>query len=255
VRRWPWALLFATAIAIVAMAQVSLAQTAAAPVAVSTAQASPVPDAAAADPVVEWGASIPFVSAYVWRGFVVADAACFQPTASVAVRGLTITTWFNVIAGSDDAGWSEHDLIVDYTLPVGGWTVSAGYTNYYFPTITDGKVSNEFYGGVGWSGLLSPTVTIYQDVSVGAGTYLSAGVSQSFPVSKSGITIAPAATIGYNHHQWVAGTGWSDLNVGVTVTLPAGKHVDIAASFNYSKSLQPDWFPSRGYSGITFVVH
>ena len=243
------------ALAIASAAQPVLAQPAPGPVGAPTAAPSSAPEAAAPAPVVGWGASIPFVSAYVWRGFVVTDAACFQPTAFVSARGLTITTWFNVIASSDDAGWSEHDLVIDYTKPVGAWKLSAGYTNYYFPTVTDGHISNEFYGGVGWSGLLSPTLKVYQDVSVGNGTYVSAGVSQSVALGTSKLTMTPAMTLGYNNHHWVSESGWSDLNLGVTLTLPAGTHMDIAASFNYSKSFQPGWFPSRGYAGITFVVH
>lgn len=239
----------------VGAAQPSLAQSGPAPASTAVTQVSPPADEPASRaPFVGWSASATFVSVYMWRGFVVADAPNLQPTASATFGDLTVTSWVNVITAGSTTGWSEHDLTVDYTRGSGAWKMSAGYANDFFPTRTEGRVSNEFYGGLAWSGVLSPMLKVYQDVSVGNGTYVSAGVSQVFPLAHSGISLSPAVTIGYNHHQWVTGSGWSDLNVGLTVSLPINAHTDVSASFNYSKSFQPDWFPSRGYSGITIAV-
>jgi hypothetical protein len=191
----------------------------------------------------------------MWRGFVLADAPCVQPTAGVKIGNFTATSWVNLIASGSSQGWSEHDLILDYTQEAGVWTLSAGYTNYYFRTVETGRVSHEFYAGAAFGGPLSPFVRVYHDVQEGRGTYVSTGVSQAFPIGASKWSATPAVTLGYNNHQWVTGSGWSDLNLGITLALPPGSHVDVAGSFNYSKSLKAEWFPSRAYFGLTVTVH
>ena len=102
---------------------------------------------------------------------------------------------------------------------------------------------------------LNPFVRVYHDVKLGDGTYVGVGVSQAFPLGGSKWSATPAVTLGYNNHQWVAGSGWSDLSLGVTLALPPGTHLDVAGSFNYSKSLHAEWFPSRAYVGVTVTVH
>lgn len=204
---------------------------------------------------VTWMAGAAFASQFIWRGFVLADAPCVQPTASVSLGGVTVTSWANLITTGTSQGWSEHDLFVDYTREAGAWQFSAGYINYYFPTEHDAHFSHEFYASVGYSGPLNPSVGVFYDVLAGDGTYVSAGISQTFPLGKSRWTATPAATLGYNDHQWVDGSGWSDLNLGVTLALPPGSHVDVEGSFNYSKSLHAEWFPSRAYVSVSLTVH
>jgi hypothetical protein len=227
------------------------------PAAAAQLPASEPPSAQAPGPgpTVTWSAGTSVVSAFVWRGFVVADAPCVQPTAGIRIGNITATSWVNLIANGESQGWSEHDLIIDYTRAAGAWKLSAGYTNYYFPTAETGSVMHEFYVGAAYSGPTNPSVRVYQDVKVGDGTYVSVGVSQAFPLGASKWTATPAATLGYNNHQFVAGSGWSDLNLGVTVAVPASSHVDVAGSVNYSKSLRTEWFPSRAYVGLTVTVH
>ncbi|MCX6537695.1 MAG: hypothetical protein NT151_01980 [Acidobacteria bacterium] len=184
-----------------------------------------------------------------------ADAPSAQPTAWMTIGNITATSWVNLIANGASQGWSEHDLTIDYTREAGAWELSAGYTCYYFPTVQTGRVSHEFYVGAAFSGPLNPLVTVYHDIKVGDGTYVSTGVSQAFPLGASKWSATPAVTLGYNNHQWVVGSGWSDLNLGVTLALPPGSHVEVAGSFNYSKSLRTEWFPSRAYFGLTVTVH
>ena len=209
-----------------------------------------------AEPAVTWSAGATLASAFVWRGFVVADAPCVQPTASVKIGNVTATSWVNVIASGTSRGWSEHDFIIDYTREAGAWTLSLGYTNYYFATAEPGSsFTHEFYAGATLSVPLNPFVRVYHDVKLGDGTYVGVGVSQAFPLGGSKWSAAPTVTLGYNNHQWVAGSGWSDLNLGVTLALPPGGHLNVAGSFNYSQSLRTEWFPSRAYFGLTVTVH
>jgi hypothetical protein len=217
--------------------------------------ATPAESTTARAPLVTWSAGATFTSAFVWRGLVLADAPSVQPSASITIGGFTATSWVNLSAHGPLQGWSEHDLVVDYTHETGPWTLSVGYTNYYFPKTESGRFfTHEFYGIAALAIPLNPSVKVYHDVTLGRGTYVSAGVSQTLPLGSSKWSATPAVTLGYNNHQWVAGSGWSDLNLGLTLARPAGSHLDIAGSFNYSKSFHPEWFPSRAYVGVTVAV-
>ena len=202
-----------------------------------------------------WTGGVAQASAYVWRGFVIEDRPCIQPTASVQVGHLTVTSWFNLIADAGAKIWSEHDLTVDYSRSFGDWKLSAGYTNYFFPSADSERVSHEFYAGAAWSGPLNPSVRVYQDVTHGNGTYVSLGVSQTIELGSSKISATPAVALSYNNHQWVAESGWSDLNLGVTIAYPLSERVDLSGAFNYSKSLRTAWFPSRAYATLTVSLH
>jgi hypothetical protein len=219
-----------------------------------------LPSAAAAQPAstdeapaFTSGASVMVASAYVWRGFQPTEGAAIQPSTWVKFGNLTISSWMNVIAAGGPGSLNEHDLTVDYTRSVGAWSLSAGYINYFFPTADSGRLSDEFFVGAAWTGPLSPTVRVYTDVHEGSGTYVSAGISHTLTIGA--MTMTPAATLGYNHRQWVEGSGLSDLVLGVQMTLPSvSRHLSIAPFVTYSKSLHEEWFPSKAFAGATLTV-
>ena len=130
-----------------------------------------------------FAAGVSVVSAWVWRGFVLSDAPAVQPTAWVKAGPLTVTSWMNV-GESVNGGhaFTEHDLTVDYSVPVGQATLSLGWTNYMFADLTEGRHSNEFYAGVAGGGFFSPALQVYHDVQEGHGTYAVVTVSHAFAI-------------------------------------------------------------------------
>jgi hypothetical protein len=219
------------------------------------AQSVPADSQPARDPAVSVGASVTVVSAFVWRGWVVADGVCVQPSVWVEAGALTLTSWANLLPRTEGDVFREHDLTLDYTRSVGRLELSAGYINYFFASNDVGRWSNEFYVGAAVPGPLNPSVRVYQDVHQGSGTYVNVGVRHEVATGVKGLSLTPSATLGYNNGQWVEGSGWSDLNVGVLIALPLGRHVDASASVNYSRSLNEDWFPSKAWGGLTVTVH
>jgi hypothetical protein len=239
-------------VASVVVAGMSVLLGAAGPVA---AQSAPADSQPANEPAVSLGASATVVSAFVWRGWVVADGVCVQPSVWVEARGLTLTSWVNVRPHDEGDAFTEHDLTLDYTRSVGRWQLSAGYINYFFASNDVGRWSNEFYVGAAVPGPLNPSVRVHQDVHQGSGTYVSVGVSHEVAIGVKGLSLSPSAVLGYNNGQWVEGSGWSDLNMGVLIALPLGRHVEASASVHYSRSLNEDWFPSKAWGGLTVSVH
>jgi len=200
------------------------------------------------------GASVSAVSAYVWRGFTLVDEPSYQPTAWAAMGNLTVSSWFSLSAPAEAQGSvDEHDLSIDYTRSVGAVRLSVGYINYFFPTAETGRFSDEFYAGIARPGLLNPFVKVFADVHQGSGTYVSGGVSHSVAVAS--VSLTPTLALGYNHQQWVEGSGFSDLNVGVQAawTSPGGR-LAVAPFVNYSRSFNAEWFPSKAYGGVTVTV-
>jgi len=239
-------------VAAVTAAAMSLVLGAAGPAA---AQSAPADGQPARPPAITAGASATVVSAFVWRGWVIIDEASVQPLAWVKAGGVTLTSWVNVSPRNEGDAWTEHDLTLDYTRQVGRVLVSAGYVHYFFRSFNTDRWTHECYVGAAVPGPLNPAVRIYQDIHQGSGTYVSAGVSHSVSLGTKGLSITPSAALGYNNHQWVEGSGWSDLNVGVLLALPLGGHVGASASVNYSRSLNDDWFPSKPWGGLTVIVH
>jgi hypothetical protein len=227
----------------------------------AAAQSAPAAQSTQADsqparpPAISVGASATVVSAFVWRGWVIADGVCLQPSAWIKARGLTATAWVNLWPHDEGHTFTEHDFTLDYTRSVGPLQLSAGYINYFFASFDVNRWTNELYVGATVPGPLNPSLRVYQDVHQGTGTYVNLGVSHSVTIGSKGLSITPSAALGYNNHQWVEGSGWSDLSVGVLAAFPLNTHLDVSANVNYSRSLNTDWFPSKAWGGLTLAVH
>jgi hypothetical protein len=197
------------------------------------------------------GGDVNETSAYVWRGWVLHDGACLQPDVWVKIADFTVTSWINVrnrMGG--DSNLNEYDLTVDYSHGVGRLTLSAGWTNYRFFGHESGH-SNEFYVGARADVLLQPGVQVYQDVEQGNGTYVSLSAGHEFPLGKQ-LTGATQVALGYNNHQYMAISGFSDVGVTFKVSVPvAAARLALQPTITYSHSLMPDMFPNRLFGGLS----
>jgi hypothetical protein len=252
---------FATAMALVVVtAQSAGAQTpgaaeqTAAMAARSDGQPTAPPAPAAPRLQVTAGTEFMATSAYVWRGFVPNASFSVQPNTWVKVGDITVSSWMNVAREhAHNRPVTEHDLTVDYSKTRGNVTWSAGWINYVFPELTVGRHSNEVYVGVAHVSYLNPSVKVYQDVHEGSGTYVSAAVNHAYEVGR--FTLTPNAALGYNHHQWIDVSTFSDLNVGLKLTVPTPiKRLTLAPFVNHSRSLDTSVIPNRTFGGLAFAV-
>lgn len=195
-------------------------------------------------------------SSYVWRGFQPNGSFSVQPNTWVKIDNLTISSWMNIARRHvEDRPITEHDLTVDYSTTRGAFTWSAGWINYVFPEVETGRYSNEFYAGFSHGSYLNPAFRVYQDVHTGSGTYVNLGVSHTYPVVSSKVTLMPSVAIGYNHKQWIDVSTFSDLNMGLRLTVPGPvKRLWLAPFINYSRSLDRAVLESRTYGGLSVAV-
>lgn len=197
------------------------------------------------------GLDVTSTNVYVWRGFVPTDASSVQSTLWFKVGDITLTSWANLASAGPV---TEHDFSVDYTYTDGAFTVSAGWINYLFPTVDAPRHSDELYGSVTHTSFLNPTIRMFVDGHAGHGWYGAASVAHDF-AAPHGLVISPSVSIGYNGHQWIPRSTWSDASVSVKARVPLGSaHLALVPSITYSRSLASDLFPSRWYGGLGFSV-
>jgi hypothetical protein len=208
------------------------------------------------DPGWRWGpltvgGDVALTSAFVWRGFVLHDGACLQPDVWLELSDFTVTSWLNIRRSiPDDSHLNEHDFSVDYARSAGRITLSAGWTNYRFFGREDGHTS-ELYAGASAEVLLQPGVTVYKDIQMGSGTYVSVSAAHRWPMGGRATAGAQVA-FGYNNHLYIDGAGLSDVAVTLSVSLPVpSARLLLEPRVTYSHSLMPDTFPSRLFGGLS----
>jgi hypothetical protein len=195
-----------------------------------------------------------FTSAYVWRGLVWGDYLNVQPSLSLAVGPVTVTSWGNVNGESkDDLFLDEHDLIVEYSHAVGAASVTVAWTNYFFPKDDVARHANEFSATIGLGGYLNPELLLsHMTAEDTHGNYVQAGVSHEYAVGSGGISLTPTITLGYNAHQWSERRGFSAVSAGVTGTIPTTvPHVVLRPFVFYSHGFDDAWFPKKVYGGLS----
>lgn len=145
-------------------------------------------------------------SEYVWRGMVVTDDLVLQPAASASVAGIGFGFWGNMdLSDANDTEWkfNEIDYIITYGLSLPMVSFGAGLIYYDFPN-TELDSTTELYLTASASVLLSPTLTIYQDIDNIKGAYWEAGVSHGVPLSPMA-DLELSATLGLGSKGYLAG--------------------------------------------------
>lgn len=141
-------------------------------------------------------------SKYIWRGFELSDdSVVIQPSVTVGYKGFSVNVWGNLDTHFNDmdpttddgAKWNETDFTAAYERSFGPVNLGAGYIYYALDGVDD---SQEVYFSAGLDVLLSPTLTVYQEIYHLPGWYFNFGISHTFDLPK-GITLDLAGSVGY----------------------------------------------------------
>ena len=149
-----------------------------------------------------FSADIALLSKYIWRGFELSDnGIVIEPSATFGFKGFTMNLWGNLDTDyndgdpdtSDGSNWTETDWTLAYERAFGPVTLGLGYIYYGLDSADD---TQEFYFSAAWDVLLSPTLTIYRDVSAMPSWYFNFGISHAFALPKD-ITLNLSGSVAY----------------------------------------------------------
>ncbi len=203
----------------------------------------------------EWQVSIDSTvnGKYVWRGINVVDGAVFQPSVTVGRGGFSANAWGNMDITNDngqDGDFTEIDLTLDYSW---AWEVanfSAGAIYYTFPHGSAGASTTELYASAGLDCVLSPTVTVYEDVDEASGTYgtfsIGHGIDLGSPADGVSVGLDMSASAAYSSSDFNAfyygpdESGFADalFSVGLPVAWDSG--LSVTPAVNYSSMMDGD---------------
>lgn len=147
-------------------------------------------------------ADVGVFSKYVWRGWELSDdSIVIQPSVTVGYKGFSVNLWGNLDTDYDDSGdseFNETDLTLAYDTSIGDFDIGVGYIYYALDGANDPE---EIYLSVCATKCpVSPTLTVYKDLTEFIGWYLNLGISHSIEFEK-GITLDLGGSVGYYYSQ------------------------------------------------------
>ncbi len=200
----------------------------------------------------------PIAGKYIWRGVSVVDGLVLQPSAAVGHAGFSASVWSNLeLCHINDYGgrygdgaydFTEVDFTADYTFILNHVGLGAGLIHYQFPN-TPFQSITEAYFILGFEALLTPTLTIFQDIDKVKGTYihlaLSHTISDLWEISDSAklsLDIAGAIAFGTEKHN-KAYYGVSDPSPADT-NLSIGMPLAVSKGWTVTPTLHVSTFPA-----------
>ena len=177
-----------------------------------------------------------FFTKYIWRGFLLDDDPVLQPGIYVSYRGFSLSLWSSMDTDNNEGAISDEiDYTLDYTFTIKRLALSLGHIYYDFPGING--YTKEYYLGLSYDGLLSPSVTWYHDYleeSKGGadGDYYVLALSHIFPMGQ-GLSIDLSGHIGYNRGHFINGKG-GDMALSAGLNIPLTENLTITPSIAYS---------------------
>ncbi|HBH61587.1 MAG TPA: hypothetical protein DDX85_07600 [Nitrospiraceae bacterium] len=207
-------------------------------------------------------ASVGVFNKYVFRGYELsAGSIVVQPSAGISYKGFSASFWGNIDSEEnptqnyvpdrpDERSFNETDLTLSYTYAIDKVSLTGGYIYYGTKYATE---TEELFLTVGYDTLLSPTLSVYRDITEYPGTYVNIAVAHSLSLVKK-ITIDLGASAGYflgdneywNTYERSTGdyTGdkykaFHDGMVKAGLTVPLAENISVQPVAQY-------WFPLSG---------
>lgn len=152
-----------------------------------------------------------FNSKYVWRGMLLVDDAVMQPSATVGVGNFSLNVWgdFNFTDIKNKEGqFDEIDITLNYTIPVGDFSIPVGVIAYTFPG--GANDTYEGYLGVAYNWIVTPSVVGYFDFDEFSGSVyvrgaLDYGLDLPEVVSKVSWKLTAGASLAWGNGEYGKG--------------------------------------------------
>lgn len=199
------------------------------------------------------GASVDFMSNYVWRGIKLSKDIVIQPSVNIGYAGFNMNIWSNLdtnyygdLPGSGKKfKHTETDITLSYTHEFDKLSLTGGLIYYGLESAAD---TQELYLTASYGVLLKPTLSFYYDIKEGNGGFLTASIGHSFDIAKD-IPLNLGALISYNLKNKLmsceACTGknfnnFYNAELSASVAVPITKQLSITPKVAYSFALSND---------------
>ena len=223
--------------------------------------------------------SVSAMSKYVWRGQELSrDSIVIQPSMTVGYKGFSLNLWGNLdtkpYLGDNDnnsAHWTETDFTLSYSRSFGPVTAGVGYIYYALASLAPGGAdpldSQEVYVSLALNTLLTPTLTVYKEISHYEQWYFLLGVSHAFTLSDK-VALKLAASASYlksedstdypevNSDYEATDDKYNNFHDGVlSVSLPITpvKYLTVTPSLSYTFPLCSDAKREMKFRGLRGV--
>lgn len=132
-------------------------------------------------------------SAYLWRGRVINDEPCVQPSVTVSAGDLSFNVWgtWDLTDVESSSGHTRMDVMLDYSHSLNRQILSSGLTAYIYHDEPEGGKEDTFEAFVGYAvnTLLLPSLTVYYDFGEIEGFYGEFGLAHSSELLKNIIAL------------------------------------------------------------------
>lgn len=194
----------------------------------------------------EVSAEVAVLNRYLWRGVVQCDGWVVQPSITLGLGGLELSTWGNL--DLDNANDHRHDLseinyTAAYTLSVALVEFSAGALHYAYPQ-NDFAATTELFVSGSAGVLASPSLGIYRDIDEGDGTYVLLGAGHALPIGTTALDLGASLGWGdakHNAFNYRAATaGPADAGLTLSMDLAITPLLSVRPTLGYTTLLTPE---------------
>lgn len=153
--------------------------------------------------------------------------------------------------------FSEVDLAMSYTHIIDKIDLSAGIIGYLFPNGGKGKAELYVSGSISIIEGLSAGIDFYYDIDEIDDYYAGVNLGYSLEINeKAGVVAGVSA--GYAGEDMSAGSeeGFHDVNASLSASYSVTDAIGLAASINYTDSLDGDVLPEQDvdvYGGVSLT--
>ncbi len=178
-----------------------------------------------------------FYSQYIWRGFALSrDSLVIQPSLTVSYKGVGVNLWSNLDTkqyAADDADETSNLNETDLTLSYDGAAGKIGYgVGYIYYGLDGAKDTQDVYASISYDTLLSPSLTVYKDITGLQWLYAKVGIGHSFELAKD-ISLDLGASVSYLDDN----ADYNAMHDGVlsaSLTLPVAEYLTVSPQLYYS---------------------
>lgn len=206
--------------------------------------------------------SVDFLSCYMWRGQILADAPVWQPAATLGFDlgdygALSAGFWssFKLTSRRDGSpvrnlGNQEIDYSVAYSKSFGDMNVEVGHLWYTFPNSDNEGNTEELYLSFSYANdFVTPTVAAYWDYRDNDDDglfYFTLALAHEFELLE-GLVLTPSVSLGLGTDAYLRAyvedvdkTAFLDQTTGLALTYAVTDWLSLGAQVNYTWIVDPD---------------